>query len=155
MMTEVEKTMLANEDLSYSRLETTLNPEAKAAWLEALRSEAYPQTNGELGNSDGFCCLGVACEVALSHGVTMELGLSEHGTMFFDSMSQYLPTAVEDWLGVGSMNPMVRLDIEAYEALREWDHQTHFYAHQMVSLSELNDAAVPFRMIADIIDRLM
>jgi hypothetical protein len=40
-----------------------LNPEFKAKWLEALRSGKYKQTTGVLRSAEGFCCLGVACDL--------------------------------------------------------------------------------------------
>lgn len=36
----------------------------KQKWLKALRSRKYKQTHMALHNSDGYCCLGVACVVA-------------------------------------------------------------------------------------------
>lgn len=50
-----------------------MNPEIKAKWIEALRSGKYQQTAGTLRNNDGFCCLGVLCDVM---GSTWD----EHGT---------------------------------------------------------------------------
>jgi hypothetical protein len=32
-------------------------------WANALRSGAYPQSVGRLQYLDGYCCLGVACEI--------------------------------------------------------------------------------------------
>lgn len=43
-----------------------LIPEFKEKWLIALRSGDYQQTKGWLrksGERDGFCCLGVACDI--------------------------------------------------------------------------------------------
>lgn len=40
-----------------------LRPEAKAAWLAALRSGKYQQTTRDLCNSRGYCCLGVGAKV--------------------------------------------------------------------------------------------
>lgn len=34
-------------------------------WLDALVSEEYKQTRNKLQNENGFCCLGVACEVLI------------------------------------------------------------------------------------------
>lgn len=34
-------------------------------WIAALRSGAYAQTKGRLRNADGFCCLGVACDLLM------------------------------------------------------------------------------------------
>lgn len=42
----------------------TLNKKFKAKWLNALRSGKYAQTKETLADTDGFCCLGVACVVA-------------------------------------------------------------------------------------------
>lgn len=39
-----------------------------AAWLAALRSGKYKQVFGALADADGFCCLGVACEVLIDRG---------------------------------------------------------------------------------------
>jgi hypothetical protein len=35
----------------------------KKKWLKALRSGEYDQTIGQLASDDGYCCLGVLCEV--------------------------------------------------------------------------------------------
>lgn len=34
-------------------------------WIEALRSGNYRQTRGTLQDSNGYCCLGVACKVLI------------------------------------------------------------------------------------------
>ena len=34
-------------------------------WIEALRSGKYAQGKGALQTEDGYCCLGVACEVII------------------------------------------------------------------------------------------
>ena len=46
-----------------------LNPEFKAAWLAALRSGEYKQGKYALNSDRGFCCLGVACDVAMKMGL--------------------------------------------------------------------------------------
>ena len=35
----------------------------KQKWVRALRSGKYEQATGALRNEDGFCCLGVLCDV--------------------------------------------------------------------------------------------
>lgn len=35
----------------------------RTAWLEALRSGKYKQDHRRLKSNDGFCCLGVLCDV--------------------------------------------------------------------------------------------
>ncbi len=40
----------------------------KTKWLAALRSGNYKQTKKFLRNADGFCCLGVLCDIVDSGG---------------------------------------------------------------------------------------
>ena len=40
-----------------------MDDQLKAKWLEALRSGNYKQTTGVLKNDEGFCCLGVLCDI--------------------------------------------------------------------------------------------
>jgi hypothetical protein len=48
---------------------TKLNPNAQK-WVEALRSGKYQQTRYLISRKDGkYCCLGVACELAIAEGV--------------------------------------------------------------------------------------
>lgn len=45
-----------------------------ADWLAALRSGKYKQIKHKLHGPDGYCCLGVLCEVAESHGYKVVRG---------------------------------------------------------------------------------
>jgi hypothetical protein len=40
-----------------------MNKKLKQRWVDALRSGDYPQTQCELTNGAGFCCLGVLCDI--------------------------------------------------------------------------------------------
>lgn len=41
-----------------------MKAERRQAWVDALRSGKYKQTQGKLHNSDdSFCCLGVLCDI--------------------------------------------------------------------------------------------
>lgn len=40
-----------------------MNKEIKKQWVEALRSGRYRQTQNTLRVNDGFCCLGVLCDL--------------------------------------------------------------------------------------------
>lgn len=42
--------------------------EARAAWLAALRSGTRKQAKNRLHTSEGFCCLGVACDLDVEAG---------------------------------------------------------------------------------------
>jgi hypothetical protein len=46
-----------------------MNQEIKAEWVKALRSGEYEQTRGYLRHDDGYCCLGVLCDLAVKAGV--------------------------------------------------------------------------------------
>lgn len=40
-----------------------MNKEIKEQWLKALRSGEYKQTTHTLRDEDGYCCLGVLCDI--------------------------------------------------------------------------------------------
>lgn len=42
-----------------------INREQFSKWIKALKSGRYKQTEGELQNECGYCCLGVACKVLI------------------------------------------------------------------------------------------
>lgn len=68
-----------------------LNPNAKL-WVEALRSNEFNQSRMALRNGDGFCCMGVGCEVAKLAGA---IDCYEGGW-------GGVPNVVRDWLGLNS-----------------------------------------------------
>jgi hypothetical protein len=117
---------------SYSKEETAAH---RAEWVDALRSEEYGQTKGQLRNAGRFCCLGVACEVAAKHGVTCRL---EEGYASQDDFPATLdlPYTVRDWLGLDStVGRLVNEDAGEY------------------ALDGLNDNAEwTFEQIADLIE---
>lgn len=55
-----------------------MNTITRKQWIEALKSGKYKQTRKVLGNTEGHCCLGVACEVA-----GYEKSLSEDSTYLY------------------------------------------------------------------------
>jgi hypothetical protein len=69
-----------------------------AEWVAALRSGKYPQAQGSLRTDAGFCCLGVACDIASKHGGPDWEGGS-HGDVFeYDNENGALPGWLGDWL---------------------------------------------------------
>jgi hypothetical protein len=40
-----------------------MKEDIKAKWVEALRSNNYPQTTQQLRDHKGFCCMGVLCDI--------------------------------------------------------------------------------------------
>lgn len=79
------------------------NKENIRKWVEALRSGKYQQMKGKLSDGKCFCCLGVACEVAIENGVKMNKIVDNSGTEIeyqgqLDSSAGELPEDVSRWL---------------------------------------------------------
>lgn len=45
-----------------------ISPDFKSRWVSALRSGSYPQAKNFLRTEEGFCCLGVACDLVNQEG---------------------------------------------------------------------------------------
>lgn len=100
------------------------NREHIKLWIEALENDQIPQGKGALrrsqypGGPDEFCCLGVACEVAIRNGVNLTVEPEDQndgnkrwayiwnppqgGTL---RNSDTLPKPVQEWLGIADDNP--------------------------------------------------
>jgi hypothetical protein len=121
-----------------------MNTNAKT-WVETLRSGTYRQTSFALHridpiDGDSFCCLGVACQLALQAGVNLcpqkvyapSLGWD---VVQYAGKTRVLPAEVQEWVGLTSE------DGECGEQEGYWS-----------SLAELNDSGVGFQQIADAIE---
>lgn len=96
-------------------------------WVAALRSGEYQQTRGTLRDDNGFCCLGVACDLYYGR----DRWESRNGLGYFISdMCTSLPDDVRRALGLR--------DVEGN------------YSHG--SLMLLNDEGATFSEIVDIIE---
>jgi hypothetical protein len=115
-----------------------LNANARK-WVNALRSGKYQQTNSYLRDSEGYCCLGVACD--LYHKETGKGKWVEDGGVFnFQlangrKLSQHLPRSVADWLGIRD----------------EWGSYGEDEGGLFHSLASRNDDGFSFKEIADIV----
>jgi hypothetical protein len=119
-----------------------MNPELKKQWTDALRSGKYKQIRLRLHaeNSqeygDGFCCLGVLCEI--------DDRITKVGRREYDGLHEYL------FNGLGNGNsklPAVSQLPDAYAieiGLCGTDHWGH--------LTIMNDSGKTFEEIADYID---
>lgn len=113
--------------------------EARAAWVEALRSGVYKQGKNYLHEGDTYCCLGVACELYRLHesgpdwaDENADDDLEETSYM---GEAEILPLRVMDWLGLGD------------------ECGCHVVSKvQGRSLSGLNDQGNTFEEIADVIE---
>lgn len=57
-------------------------------WVKALRSGKYKQTKGTLQNNQGYCCLGVACDLFIENKETNN-GFLIGGLPLFQSHCPY------------------------------------------------------------------
>lgn len=106
-------------------------------WVNALRSGNFSQTKSKLKDDNGYCCLGIACELyAEENGLDWKYD-DLYGGYVFDGELETLPDSVVTWLGLGTANGTF---VEP-----EKDYQT-------VTLSELNDTGYDFDYIADVIE---
>jgi hypothetical protein len=107
------------------------------AWLEALRSGKYKQGAYRLKDSltNGFCCLGVLCEISNQGGFDNKDNYVCDET-YADATqysTQWVPKKVQDWIGLRSSIGALRIG---------------------ESLTGFNDAeGLTFSQIADVIER--
>lgn len=106
------------------------HPERMIQWAEALESGKYEQTTGELRGDEGFCCLGVACDISK---------LGDWKNDCYLGVSDTLPTKVAEWLFDG------RPKDEVYAPLLFKNP----YLLDSIRFTELNDDyGLSFRQIA-------
>lgn len=126
-----------------------MREDIKVRWVEALRSGQYEQTEGLLANDNGFCCLGVLCEIAVQDGVVAKQVKDQYegdpnddhvvtygvGSDFHYEMDAVLPSMVYEWAELETSNPSIL-----------WEGVTH-------PISDLNDDYhLNFSQIADVIE---
>lgn len=122
-----------------------MNPDVRATWVAALRSDRFRQGTGRLTRLDedgraAHCCLGVLCELAVEAGVPVEVSErrwrdDEPRERDYDGQDNYPPSSVLDWAGLDERNPRV------------------VYQGSPLSLSDLNDSVeLSFRGIADLVE---
>ncbi len=112
----------------------------KKKWVAALKSGEYKQTRKELRNKDGFCCLGVLCDLYKEETKDGEWSEAEAGQFFVFKVrnggqcsATVLPGAVAVWAGFEpfTRNPSTKNG----------------------QLAELNDAGMTFKKVAAIIEK--
>ena len=107
-----------------------MNPQIKQKWVSALRSGEYQQTKGFLRKEDGFCCLGVLCDLyGKENNVKWEI---EDNIYKYEKYVTNLPPSVVEWSGIADSNPYVNGGIG--------------------TLSGLNDRGSTFEQIAYVIE---
>lgn len=123
-----------------------MKPEIKKKWLNALHSGKYKQQcEGKLQTPNGYCCLGVLCDLyAKENNLDHQWTEYDDGVSFyfhFQDHCQFLPPTVIKWSGLSDENPVVKDEDEEVE-------NEEYY----VSLAELNDDGYSFEYIANLIE---
>lgn len=105
-----------------------MNKNAKK-WVQVLRSGRYKQSKYQLKTNEGYCCLGVACDL-----YAKEKHIVWDGTDFLGN-AQTLPHLVMAWMGLSSPTGIfiTRPGVQC-------------------SLSWCNDRDMSFEEIADVIE---
>lgn len=114
-----------------------MNRKVKSLWVAALLSDEYKQTQGELRNNKGYCCLGVLCDLH-SKATGLKWETNSYGDFVYgaDEQGMDLPFEVISWAGLASHNPAI--------------------SHSLVGLSNLgniNDTGYVFKVIAELIEQ--
>ncbi len=81
--------------------------EPQRAWIAALRSGKFKQGRGQLQSDDGFCCLGVACAIAVEQGVAVHVDVDTQGDCTYDGEACYPPPSVQRYMGLACENPII------------------------------------------------
>lgn len=99
--------MLSQADTAAGRLchwnGGVMDPDIKQRWVAALRSGNYSQTIGFLRNEDGYCCLGVLCDIKNPE----EWSANCEGNYAFFGATGQLPEDVYRWAELPGCNPDV------------------------------------------------
>lgn len=128
-----------------------MNQQIKARWVEALRSGKYGQTSSYLYDSQGFCCLGVLCDLYNQEQkkkkkktlpVIKINDLTEGKCYMYGKNTSYLPTVVKNWAGMKTRKG-------------EFIHKDHYKFYNLAALNDgdyQHTKPKSFKQIAKIIN---
>lgn len=75
-----------------------MKAEIAEKWINALESGEYKQTKGKLQDQNGYCCLGVLCDLAIQEGVIPSPISEQDFYAYGENKSiHYLPLEVKKW----------------------------------------------------------
>lgn len=130
-----------------------MNPQVKEKWIDALRSGKYEQGSEKLRTVNGYCCLGVLCDLYSQeqntewefHGAFEEENTQPTDYWYFEGESEFLPESVKEWAGLPDANPTVRVDVTEGESEGDW-----FYNDE---IANLNDSGYNFNELSKLIEQ--
>lgn len=93
-----------------------MDAKIKARWIKALKSKKYKQGKAALKTEEGFCCLGVLCDLyAKAHKLKWKDGCkANQGMTACSRLGRFptlirLPAKVRDWAGLKQNDPQIGL----------------------------------------------
>lgn len=110
-----------------------MNDNAKK-WVAALRSGEYSQTKRRLHDENGFCCLGVLCDVYQKEVGDLDI-FEDNGMFVYNKQELTLPSKVLCWVGLNKENGRFINSEEKVDCL-----------------TQKNDNGATFTEIADLIE---
>jgi hypothetical protein len=123
--------------------------ERRRALVSALKSGKWVQTcgalrrGGEHGPGGGFCCLGVACEMAIKDGLGLPVVPSISGRYTYgttaDSSQVKLPEVARQWYGFRDRDPSLQVP-QRYVNISGWV-AVYWQPNWEAAASTLNDNA--------------
>lgn len=88
-----------------------MNQDVKRKWVRALKSGKFEQTVEALKDNEGYCCLGVLCELyQKEHPQTSFKWTWYEDRYHFGKEQSYLPKAVQKWAGLKDSDPFIMFD---------------------------------------------
>ncbi len=100
--------------------------QARKIWVEALRSGRFEQGQCRLNMNGRMCCLGVACELYIENGGSLEKATLAPGTVTYDDAAAVPPDAVIDWLGLATPDGQYEKDGWFRDLVRDNDSGKSF-----------------------------
>lgn len=121
-----------------------VNKERVKKLVEALRSGKYKQTKEVLRDKNGFCCLGVACDIA-----KMEVGCNwTPFSLEFDGDDRALSDGMQTYYGFDDCEVVLDDDLPFTKGIIN----KYVVPNTLVTLAALNDYGASFKEIAKVIE---
>lgn len=112
-----------------------MNSQIKQKWIDALKSGEYQQTSNNLRTEQGYCCLGVLCDLYAKEKSDDDVRWSQYYDEYvFLGEDSILPGEVREWAGLSDNDVFYTDDGEG------------------VYLAYLNDSGTNFEQLAQIIE---
>ena len=131
-----------------------MDQEIRKQWTAALRSGEYSQSTQYLRTNNGFCCLGVLCDLydkTEKPKIGWETNIDQEFSFGAQRDDQTLPTEIQAWSKLMTSNPGFQTFKAAYGSVPK-DDLGRIYPNEILCLAEANDDGLTFPQIADIID---